>query len=116
VANNDLDQSFLTVAEVAEILKLNQQTVRNWIDQGSLPALRIGRRVRIRQSDFDRVLAEGLTHAQAVDGADSGPSAADFWGGEPVGRAEPDPDLGGDPSPEHAAPAGDSDPEPLRPR
>jgi hypothetical protein len=28
---------FLTVAEVAAILKLNQQTVRNWIDQGSLP-------------------------------------------------------------------------------
>ena len=39
----------LTVAEVAAILKLNQQTVRNWIDQGSLPALRVGRRVRIRR-------------------------------------------------------------------
>jgi excisionase family DNA binding protein len=99
MANNDLDQSFLTVAEVAEILKLNQQTVRNWIDQGSLPALRIGRRVRIRQSDFDRVLAEGLTHA-GVAGADgSGPSAEDFWGGEPVGRAEPDLDTGTDAEP-----------------
>ena len=43
---------YLTVAEVAEILKLNQQTVRNWIDQGRLPALRIGRRVRIRREDF----------------------------------------------------------------
>jgi excisionase family DNA binding protein len=39
---------FLTVAEVAAMLKLNQQTVRNWIDQGSLPALRVGRRARIR--------------------------------------------------------------------
>jgi excisionase family DNA binding protein len=44
---------FLTVAEVAETLKLNQQTVRNWIDQGSLAALRIGRRVRIRREDFE---------------------------------------------------------------
>ena len=26
-----LDDEFLTVAEVAELLKLNQQTVRNWI-------------------------------------------------------------------------------------
>jgi hypothetical protein len=26
---SDLDESFLTVAEVAELLKLNQQTVRN---------------------------------------------------------------------------------------
>ena len=53
--------SFLTVAEVAEMLKLNQQTVRNWIDQGSLPALRVGRRVRIKRSDFERVLAESYT-------------------------------------------------------
>jgi hypothetical protein len=36
----DVDDEFLTVAEVAAILKLNQQTIRNWIDQGSLPALR----------------------------------------------------------------------------
>jgi hypothetical protein len=28
----DVDDEFLTVAEVAAILKLNQQTVRNWID------------------------------------------------------------------------------------
>ena len=55
------EETFLTVAEVAEMLKLNQQTVRNWIDQGSLPALRVGRRVRIKRSDFERVLAESYT-------------------------------------------------------
>jgi hypothetical protein len=27
----DNPESFMTVAEIAEILKLNQQTVRNWI-------------------------------------------------------------------------------------
>ena len=54
----DLEDSFLTVAEVAATLKLNQQTVRNWIDQGSLPAIRVGRRVRIRRSDFDRLLEQ----------------------------------------------------------
>ena len=78
----DLDESFLTVAEVAEILKLNQQTVRNWIDQGSLPALRVGRRVRIKRSDFERILAEGYTARQAAADDESGPSAEDFWGGE----------------------------------
>jgi excisionase family DNA binding protein len=53
---------FLTVAEVASILKLNQQTVRNWIDTGKLPAVRIGpRRVRIRRSDFDRLISERYT-------------------------------------------------------
>jgi excisionase family DNA binding protein len=43
----------MTFAEVASILKLNQPTVRNWIDQGKLQALRIGRRVRIRRAGFD---------------------------------------------------------------
>lgn len=33
---------FLTVAEVASILELNQQTVRNYIDRGRLPAVRVG--------------------------------------------------------------------------
>jgi excisionase family DNA binding protein len=51
---------FLTVAEIAAILKLNQQTVRNWIDQGTLPALRVGRRVRVRRSDFDALLERGV--------------------------------------------------------
>src|SRR5437660_12624639 len=89
VDRSDLEDSFLTVAEVAETLKLNQQTVRNWIDQGSLPALRVGRRVRIRRSDFERVLAEGLKAGGGSAAAERGPSAEDFWGGEPVGLAEP---------------------------
>src|SRR5581483_7823013 len=104
-------EEFLTVAEVAEMLRLNQQTVRNWIDQGSLPAHRVGRRVRIRRSDLDRMLDEGYTvRTDSADGspdqasgrstgetADSagtatatanatdtatGPTAEDFWGGE----------------------------------
>ena len=82
------EESFLTVAEFAEILKLNQQTVRNWIDQGSLPAHRVGRRVRIRRSDFERVLARSYTGAGTSAG-EAGPSAEDFWGGEPVGVADP---------------------------
>ena len=88
----DLEDPFLTVAEVAEMLKLNQQTVRNWIDQGSLPAFRVGRRVRIRRSDLDRVLAEGYragNRPPPPPPPDAGPSAEDFWGGEAVGVAEP---------------------------
>ncbi len=33
---------FLTVAEIAAVLKVNAQTVRNWIDRGELPAVRVG--------------------------------------------------------------------------
>jgi excisionase family DNA binding protein len=81
------------VAEVADLLKLNQQTVRNWIDQGSLPAVKVGRRVRIKRSDLDRILEEGYRGTGEPARA-SEPSAADFWGGEPVGVAEPDPTAG----------------------
>ena len=107
------EESFLTVAEVAGLLKLNQQTVRNWIEQGSLPALRVGRRVRIRRSDFDRLLEAGYTggprsnanadadatttteteeaeeHSSRAQPQQPGQSAEDFWGGGPVGTAEP---------------------------
>jgi len=83
----NLDDVFLTVAEVAELLKLNQQTVRNWIDQGSLPAVRVGRRVRIRRTDLERVLDEGATQGSAAQPVSQ--SAEDFWGGGPIGVAEP---------------------------
>jgi excisionase family DNA binding protein len=88
VDHADPEDSFLTVADVAETLKLNQQTVRNWIDQGSLPAVRVGRRVRIKRSDFERVLDEGYTGASGSGAQQVGPTAEDFWGGEAVGLAE----------------------------
>jgi excisionase family DNA binding protein len=87
--DSDPDE-FLTVADVASTLKLNQQTVRNWIDQGSLPAFRVGRRVRIRRSDFQRILDESYSGPADAESAAAGPSADDFWGGEPVGVAEPE--------------------------
>jgi excisionase family DNA binding protein len=93
--HSELEESYLTVAEVAQLLKLNQQTVRNWIDQGSLPALRVGRRVRIKRSDLERVLADGYSPGAASEARQSSPSAEAFWGGEPVGIAEPAPAADG---------------------
>jgi excisionase family DNA binding protein len=90
MAISEFEDPFLTVAEVAEILRLNQQTIRNWIDAGSLPAVRIGRRVRIKRSDLDRLLADGYHATHAAEPAASGPNAEDFWGGRPVGAAEVD--------------------------
>jgi excisionase family DNA binding protein len=49
----------MTVHEVAQLLKLNQQPVRSWIDQGIFPAVRLDRRVRIKRSDFDRLVEDG---------------------------------------------------------
>jgi excisionase family DNA binding protein len=91
VEENEVEETYLTVAEVAGMLKLNQQTVRNWIDQGSLPALRVGRRVRIKRSDFERIVADGYRSGPGSAGREQGPSGEDFWGGGLVGVAEPDP-------------------------
>ena len=68
-------ETYWTVAELAERLRLNQQTLRNWIDQGSLPAVRIGRRVRVLNSDFERLVA-----GDAAGNAPS-PQAIAFWDG-----------------------------------
>jgi excisionase family DNA binding protein len=57
-----LEDPLLTVDDVAAALGLNQQTVRNYIDDGVLPAVRVGnRRVRIRRSALDAFLAAGET-------------------------------------------------------
>jgi excisionase family DNA binding protein len=60
-----MEEDFMTVFEVAELLRVNPQTVRNWIDKGSLPAARVGRRVRIRRSDLDRILDTGTDDVDA---------------------------------------------------
>ena len=91
MSHTDPEASYLTVAEVAETLKLNQQTVRNWIDQGSLPALRVGRRVRIKRSDFERILEESYSGNKPGGSTEGAPSADDFWGGEPVGLVDAEP-------------------------
>jgi excisionase family DNA binding protein len=45
----------LTVDDISALLKLHQETVRNWIDSGFLPAIRIGRWIMIERADFDRL-------------------------------------------------------------
>ena len=73
-----VEEEFLTVAEVAELLKLNRQTIRNWIESGQLPAYRIGRRVRISRTDFDGLITRG----QTSDGAAPAAAGASIWDGE----------------------------------
>ncbi|HTU95577.1 MAG TPA: hypothetical protein VMF14_07020 [Solirubrobacteraceae bacterium] len=63
------------------------------MDQGSLPALRVGRRVRIKRSDFERILEDSYSAGTPPPSRRIGPSADDFWGGEPVGVAEPAPGV-----------------------
>lgn len=51
------DDPWLTVAEIAEELRVNPATVRLWVSKGALPATRAGRRkLLIRRADLDRML------------------------------------------------------------
>ena len=90
-----LDQEFLTVAEVAEILKLNQQTVRNWIDGGYLKAFHVGRRVRILRSDLEELLERSRIQplAQQTDSPTSGGAQA-FWNGDIIQGPDAPPESG----------------------
>lgn len=55
--------TFLTVTEVAAILRVSNMTVYRLINTGTLPALRIGKSFRIRQGDLDRYLSAQYTKA-----------------------------------------------------
>jgi excisionase family DNA binding protein len=46
----------LTVPQVADRFQVTAQTIRNWIDQGVLPALRVGRAIRVRGEDVDELI------------------------------------------------------------
>lgn len=48
-------ERLLTVKEVAERLRLHPITVRRLIASGRLPAVRIGRAVRVREGDVSRI-------------------------------------------------------------
>lgn len=58
----------LTVAEVAEVLRVSNMTVYRLIKAGELPALRVGKNYRIRESELEAYLAAGLIDSEEVSG------------------------------------------------
>jgi excisionase family DNA binding protein len=54
---------FLTVGEVATVLRVSNMTVYRLINAGTLPAVRVGRSFRLREEDLDAYLAAALTKA-----------------------------------------------------
>ncbi|HEY1634191.1 MAG TPA: helix-turn-helix domain-containing protein [Acidimicrobiales bacterium] len=55
--------TFLTVAEVASLLRVSSMTVYRLINAGELPAVRVGKSYRLREDDVDRYLAARYTEA-----------------------------------------------------
>ena len=56
----------LTVGEVAVLLRVHSATVRRWIGSGELKGKRVGRGLRVWQSDLREYIGK--------DGSDGGPA------------------------------------------
>lgn len=50
---NDMPEPWLTVKEIAEHLKVSKESIYNWVNEGSIPAHKIGRFWRFRVSEVD---------------------------------------------------------------
>jgi excisionase family DNA binding protein len=63
VAQSFAKARFLTVQEVAGMLRVSSMTVYRLIKAGDLPAVRVGRSFRVQESDVDAYLASRYTQA-----------------------------------------------------
>ncbi len=57
MATNDVTNRFMTVAEVADLMRVSTMTVYRLIKAGDLPAVRVGKSYRIRERDIDTYLS-----------------------------------------------------------
>lgn len=60
---DNIQTRFMTVGEVASVLRVSNMTVYRLINAGQLPAVRIGRSFRVREAELDHYLAERHTRA-----------------------------------------------------
>ena len=58
----------LTVAEVADLLRVSNMTVYRLIKAGQLGAIRVGKNYRIPQDDLDAYLEEGVVQVDQSNG------------------------------------------------
>ena len=56
-SQSNLENEWLSVSEVSDLLKCHEQTIRSLIHCGKLPAIKIGWSYRIRMSDLPESLA-----------------------------------------------------------
>jgi len=63
VAQSFATARFLTVQEVADLMRVSTMTVYRIIKSGELPAVRVGRSFRVRDVDVDSYLGSRYTQA-----------------------------------------------------
>ena len=53
-------EHLLTIPEAAQVLSCSQAAIRKWVYQRRLPVVKVGRLTRLRQSDLEALIADGL--------------------------------------------------------
>ncbi|MGH2769266.1 MAG: helix-turn-helix domain-containing protein [Actinomycetota bacterium] len=59
----DATSEFLTVSEVARMMRVSNMTVYRLIRSGALKAVRVGNRYRLKESDVHKYLDESYVRA-----------------------------------------------------
>ncbi len=57
------DSTFLTIAEVAAMMRVSKMTVYRLVHGGELPALRVGRSFRVLEEDVNEYLRKSFYDA-----------------------------------------------------
>lgn len=68
LAGNFADAKFMTVTEVAEMMRVSRMTVYRMIHAGELPAVRFGRSYRVPENAVEEILQTGSSDATGTDG------------------------------------------------
>jgi excisionase family DNA binding protein len=68
-----LSRPLLTLHEVADLLKVKEATVRTWINNGSLRAIKFGREWRVAYKDLEFFVETHATSPSLAVGASARP-------------------------------------------
>src|SRR5258708_33744927 len=93
------DHPFVTVQEISRELGVTEVSVRTWIREGRLRAIKAGRSYRVRRSDLDRMTRIGGDQERSEP---SGPVSLE---NEPLMAQGVGPDGSGGPGEERGPPA-----------
>eukprot|EP00820_Chromera_velia_P001636 Cvel_2880.t1-p1 / transcript=Cvel_2880.t1 / gene=Cvel_2880 / organism=Chromera_velia_CCMP2878 / gene_product=hypothetical protein / transcript_product=hypothetical protein / location=Cvel_scaffold113:128838-129050(-) / protein_length=71 / sequence_SO=supercontig / SO=protein_coding / is_pseudo=false len=65
-----LSRPFMTTHEIAELLKVSEATVRGWIHDEQLRAIKLGREFRVAVRDLEAFVNANATRPPEPDGTD----------------------------------------------
>ena len=59
----EIDDPLFSIPQSGDYTGLKHSTIRSWVWQRIIPSYRLGRAVRIRKSDLDRIIDNGFVPA-----------------------------------------------------